>query len=183
MDGRRESLRECIERYASSAQREAQARVNDGENDEMEENRSMPVGDAIEGALPPPAPTRAVGARRLGLEGCACGASLQPTRPTHNSLRFILSRAVIYLIIGAEQGLTHHTCRDRCRVRSSVRRVCALHTFTPYARTFPRDLVPLSRRRKGRRGLECRCARSFLPPPSLLLRSCTRVTPPAAAPA
>ena len=84
MDGRRESLRECIERYASSAQREAQARVNDGENDEMEENRSMPVGDAIEGALPPPAPTRAVGARRLGLEGCACGAPVfnQPDRHT-----------------------------------------------------------------------------------------------------
>ena len=50
MDGRRESLRECIERHASSAQREALTRGNSGENDDDNDNRSMTVGDAIEGA-------------------------------------------------------------------------------------------------------------------------------------
>ena len=39
-------LRALVEQHALGAQREALARVNDGENDDLEDNRLMTVGDA-----------------------------------------------------------------------------------------------------------------------------------------
>ena len=73
MDGRRESLRELVERGPL-------ARVNDGENDEMEENRSMTVGGAIGGAA-----TTTHDSARLD-------AAPVFNQPTHNNL---LSTALV----------------------------------------------------------------------------------------
>jgi hypothetical protein len=50
MSDRRVSLRDCIERAASSAVRDAKMHENAVENDEWEEERSETVGAAIEGA-------------------------------------------------------------------------------------------------------------------------------------
>ena len=72
MASRDQSLRELIERHASSAQRMPQVSMT-GENDDDTENRFGLVGDAIEGA----ASTDSDSAR--------LAAAPVSTQPTHNT--------------------------------------------------------------------------------------------------